>query len=255
MLDVFSLSGKLALVTGASRGIGLGAASALAQAGSDLILVARGEAGLQEAETSLRASGAKVSAVAFDLAATESISSWFDGLVERFGVPELLVNNAGITRRGLATELTLADWQLTLSINLTAMFEISRCFARHCISQRKPAKIVNIASIMTAAARRGTAAYTASKGGVGQLTKALAIDWAEHHIHVNAIAPGYIETELNSALLQDSAFDAWVKKRCPLGRWGKPEDIAWPIVFLLSPASDFITGQVIYVDGGWLATI
>ena len=254
MLDVFSLSGKLALVTGASRGIGLGAASALAQAGSDLILVARGEAGLQEAETSLRASGAKVSAVAFDLAATESISSWFDGLVERFGVPELLVNNAGITRRGLATELTLADWQLTLSINLTAMFEISRCFARHCISQRKPAKIVNIASIMTAAARRGTAAYTASKGGVGQLTKALAIDWAEHHIHVNAIAPGYIETELNSALLQDSAFDAWVKKRCPLGRWGKPEDIAWPIVFLLSPASDFITGQVIYVDGGWLAT-
>jgi len=254
MLDVFSLSGKLALVTGASRGIGLGAASALAQAGSDLILVARGEAGLQEAETSLRASGAKVSAVAFDLAATESISSWFDGLVERFGVPELLVNNAGITRRGLATELTLADWQQTLSINLTAMFEISRCFARHCISQRKPAKIVNIASIMTAAARRGTAAYTASKGGVGQLTKALAIDWAEHHIHVNAIAPGYIETELNSALLQDSAFDAWVKKRCPLGRWGKPEDIAWPIVFLLSPASDFITGQVIYVDGGWLAT-
>jgi gluconate 5-dehydrogenase len=254
MLDIFSLSGKLALVTGASRGIGLGAASALAQAGSDVILVARGEAGLQEAETSLRASGAKVSAVAFDLAATESISSWFDGLVERFGVPDLLVNNAGITKRGLATELTLADWQQTLSINLTAMFEISRCFARHCISQRKPAKIVNIASIMSTAARRGTVAYTASKGGVGQLTKALAIDWAEHHIHVNAIAPGYIETELTLALVQNSEFDAWVKKRCPLGRWGKPEDIAWPIVFLLSPASDFITGQVIYVDGGWLAT-
>jgi gluconate 5-dehydrogenase len=254
MLNAFSLNGKLALVTGASRGIGLGAASALAQAGSDVILVARGEADLQRAEDSLRASGAKVSGMAFDLAATESISSWFDTLVERFGVPDLLVNNAGITRRGLATELTLADWQLTLSINLTAMFEISRCFARHCISQRKPAKIVNIASIMTAAARRGTAAYTASKGGVGQLTKALAIDWAEHHIHVNAIAPGYIETDLNSALLQDPEFNAWVKKRCPLGRWGKPDDIAWPIVFLLSPASDFITGQVIYVDGGWLAT-
>jgi len=113
---------------------------------------------------------------------------------------------------------------------------------------------VNIASLMTAAARRGTSAYAASKGALGQLTKALAIEWASHGIHVNAIAPGYIDTEMSKSLREDPEFDGWVKKRCPLGRWGSAEDIAWPIVFLASPASDFITGQVIYVDGGWLAT-
>jgi len=242
------------MVTGASRGIGLGAARALGRAGSDLLLVARGEAGLQRAAAELEASGVRVCCSAFDLAATECISPWFDNLVERFGLPTLLVNNAGITLRGLAADLSLADWHQTLSLNLTAMFELSRCFARHCMAQRKPAKIVNIASLMTVAARRGTSAYTASKGGVGQLTKALAIEWAEHRIHVNAIAPGYIDTELNSALTQDPEFDAWVRKRCPLGRWGTPDDVAWPIVFLSSPAADFITGQVIYVDGGWLAT-
>ena len=122
------------------------------------------------------------------------------------------------------------------------------------IAAGRKGKIVNIASLMTAAARRGVSAYTASKGAVGQLTKALAVDWAEHGILVNAVAPGYIDTELNKALIEDAEFDAWVKKRCPLGRWGTPEDIAWPVVFLASPASDFITGQVIYVDGGWLST-
>jgi gluconate 5-dehydrogenase len=115
-------------------------------------------------------------------------------------------------------------------------------------------KVVNIASLMTAAARLGTSAYTTSKGAVGQLTKALAIDWASYGIHVNAVAPGYVKTELTKDLIDDPEFDRWVKKRCPLGRWATPEDISWPVVFLASPASDFITGQVIYVDGGWLST-
>jgi gluconate 5-dehydrogenase len=115
-------------------------------------------------------------------------------------------------------------------------------------------KIVNIASLMTAAARRGTSAYAASKGAVGQLTKALAIDWASSGIHVNAIAPGYGETDLTKDLIADEEFNLWVKKRCPLGRWATPGDISWPVVFLASPASDFVTGQVIYVDGGWLST-
>jgi gluconate 5-dehydrogenase len=164
------------------------------------------------------------------------------------------VNAAGIQRRGLATELPLSDWNQVLAVNTTAIFELSRCFARGLIAAGRKGKVVNIASLMTAAARRGVSAYTASKGAVGQLTKALAVDWAEHGIHVNAVAPGYVDTELNKALIEDAEFDAWVKKRCPLGRWGTPEDIAWPVVFLASPASDFITGQVIYVDGGWLST-
>jgi len=115
-------------------------------------------------------------------------------------------------------------------------------------------KIINIASLMTAAARRTTAAYTASKGGLGQLTKALAVDWADQGILVNAIAPGYITTKLTEPLVNDPKFDAWVKQRCPLGRWGTPEDIAWPAVFLASAAADYITGQIIFVDGGWMAT-
>ena len=141
-----------------------------------------------------------------------------------------------------------------MALNATAIFELSRAFARNLIKLGRKGKVVNIASLMTGAARPGTSAYTASKGAVGQLTKALAVDWAPHGIMVNAIAPGYVDTELNEALLSDAAFDAWVKKRCPLGRWGTPEDIAWPIVFFASPASDFITGQVLFVDGGWLAT-
>jgi gluconate 5-dehydrogenase len=254
MRDPFSLSGELALVTGASRGIGFGIANALASAGCDVILVSRTEADLQRAQTEISATGARAVAAAFDLTCIDSIASWFETLVEREGLPGILVNNAGLNRRGPATDLALSDWQHVLSLNLTATFELSRTFARRCIAQRKPAKIVNIASLMTAAARPDVSAYTASKGGVGQLTKALAVEWAQHGINVNAIAPGYIDTDLNTPLIQNPEFDAWVKRRCPLGRWGTPNDIAWPVVFLCSKAADFITGQVIYADGGWLAT-
>jgi len=191
---------------------------------------------------------------AFDLKNTEGIAAWFDECVRQFGQPDILVNAAGITRRGAATELALSDWNDVMTLNATAMFELSRCFARGLMGAGRGGKIVNLASLMAAAARRGVSAYAASKGAVGQLTKALAVDWAAHGIYVNAVAPGYVATDLNKDLLADAAFDEWVKKRCPLGRWGKPEDIAWPVVFLASAASDFITGQVIYVDGGWMST-
>jgi gluconate 5-dehydrogenase len=159
-----------------------------------------------------------------------------------------------MSRRGRAVDLSLEDWNEVMALNATAMFEVSRTFARRRIAEDKGGKIINIASLMTAAARPGTSPYTASKGAVGQLTKVLAVEWAAHGILVNAIAPGYIDTDLNKNLVADPAFDSWVKGRCPLGRWGMPMDIAWPIVFLASSAADFITGQVIFVDGGWLAT-
>jgi gluconate 5-dehydrogenase len=242
------------MVTGASRGIGLGVARALGESGARVILVARSEDALARAAEELKAARIGVAHSAYDLKNTEGIAAWFDECVRQFGQPDILVNAAGITRRGAATELALSDWNDVMTLNATAMFELSRCFARGLMGAGRGGKIVNLASLMTAAARRGVSAYAASKGAVGQLTKALAVDWAAHGIYVNAVAPGYVATDLNKDLLADAAFDEWVKKRCPLGRWGKPEDIAWPVVFLASAASDFITGQVIYVDGGWMST-
>lgn len=190
----------------------------------------------------------------FDLLETAAIPSWVEKLCDRFGTPDIVVNSAGMSRRGLAVDLTLEDWNEVLALNATAIFELSRAYARRRIVQGGGGRIINIASLMTAAARSGTSPYTASKGAVGQLTKALAVEWAPYGILVNAIAPGYIDTDLNKSLVSDPAFDQWVKARCPLGRWGVPMDIAWPIVFLASPAASFITGQTIFVDGGWIAT-
>jgi gluconate 5-dehydrogenase len=242
------------MVTGGSRGIGLGAARALGESGARIILVARSEEALKAATAELKTAHINAEYSPCDLLDSEGIATWFDGCVRQFGQPDILVNAAGMNRRGPATELTLSDWNQVIALNATAIFELSRTFARGLIAAGREGKIVNIASLMTAAARRGISPYTASKGAVGQLTKALAIDWADQGIHVNAIAPGYVDTDLNAALIADATFDAWVKKRCPLGRWGTPEDIAWPVVFLASAASDFITGEVIYVDGGWMAT-
>lgn len=253
-MNQFRVDGKIALVTGGSRGIGLGAARALGYSGAQVILVARSQDALETACKELRAAGIDAECSAFDLKDTAAIAPWFEACAQQFGQPDILVNAAGIQRRGAATDLALADWNDVLAVNATAIFELSRSFARGLIAAERKGKVINIASLMTAAARKDVSAYTASKGAVGQLTKALAVDWAPHGILVNAIAPGYIDTELNEALVNDAAFDDWVKKRCPLGRWGTPDDIAWPVVFLASPASDFVTGQVIYVDGGWLAT-
>jgi gluconate 5-dehydrogenase len=253
-MNPFLIPDRIALVTRGSRGIGLSAARALGESGAKVILAARDAASLEAAAEDLHHAGIKAEFSSVDLSNTNGIAPWFDRCISAFGPIDILVNAAGITRRGLATELSLEDWNTTFAVNATAVFELSRCFARNAMSAGKPGKIVNIASLMTSAARKGTSAYTASKGALGQLTKALAIDWASHRILVNAIAPGYIATDLTADLAADPAFDEWVKKRCPLGRWGQPEDIAWPVVFLASPASDFMTGQIIYVDGGWLAT-
>ena len=253
-MNPFNLSGKLALVTGGTRGIGLGVARAMAESGAAVILAGRDQSYLDQSAIELRRITDSVHVSCFDLAQTKNIAAWFDQVCADHGSPDILVNSAGINRRGAAIDLSLDDWNEVIAINTTAMFELCRSFARVRIAEGKGGRIINIASLMTAAARPGISPYVASKGAIGQLTKAFAVEWAEFGILVNAIAPGYIDTDLNKSLISDLAFDRWVKERCPLGRWGTPEDIAWPAVFLASSAADFITGQIIYVDGGWLAT-
>ncbi len=253
-MEEFRLDGELALITGGSKGIGLGIARGMARAGADILVNARNEEDLECAAASLRTTGRRVVCCPFDLRRTDGIRGWFDDLAARHGRPGILVNAAGITRRGMAEELSTADWDDTIAVNLTAAFAVSQAFARHSIAAGAGGSIINIASMMTFAARRTTAAYTASKGGIGQLTKALAVDWADRGIRVNAIAPGYIRTQLNQVLQDDAEFSAWVEKRTPLGRWGTPDDIAPAAVFLASRAAGFITGQILAVDGGWIST-
>jgi gluconate 5-dehydrogenase len=255
MSDRFRLDGKLALITGGSRGIGLGIARGFAQAGADVILVARSAEGLAKEEKELAATGRRVRTAVFDMANAQVIGPWYADLVTEHGGIDILVNNAGMSRRGPAHELTLDDWQAVIDLNLTAVFALCQAFAQERIASGKPGKIVNIASLMSSASRPGTAPYTASKGGVALLTKSLALDWAKYGILVNAIGPGYIDTPLTRPLVEDPKFHDWVVERCPLGRWGTPEDLASVAVFLSSPASDFITGQILYADGGWLAHI
>ncbi len=253
-MNPFSLSGKLAIITGGTRGIGFGAARAIAQSGAGIILVGRDRSELKERALELNQFTEYVHIAPFDLLKTNEIAEWFDRLCADIATPDILVNSAGVNRRGAAVDLSLDDWNEVMTLNITSVFELSRSFARKHIAHGTRAKIINVASLMTAAARPGVSPYTASKGAIGQLTKAFAVEWAKDGILVNAVAPGYIDTPLNAKLTADPTFDKWVKGRCPLGRWGVPADIAWPIVFLACSASDFITGQVIYVDGGWLAT-
>ena len=254
MTQAFSLQGRRALVTGGSKGIGLGIARGLTEAGAEVILVARDAADLEAAKEQLSASGKRISAWAFDMGDIEAVPAWYASVIAKEGPVDVLVNNAGINLRAPAHELPMEQWDTVIRLNLTAVFALSQAFAKERIATHKGGKIINIASLMSEAARKTTAAYTASKGGIRQLTKALAVDWAPYGINVNAIGPGYIRTPLTKPLYEDQEFDAWVKNRTPLGRWGTPDDLAHTAVFLASAASDFITGQVIYVDGGWLST-
>jgi len=252
--QAFRLDGRLAIITGASKGIGLGIAKAMSKAGAAVLLLSRQTPDLDHAVAEIREGGGRAEACPFDLHDYARLNEWYSGVVAQHGLPDLLVNAAGITRRGPADKLSLDDWHEVMNINLNAVFAMSQAFAQRLLAAGKPGKIVNIASLMTSASRPGTAAYTASKGGIGQLTKALALDWAPKGIHVNAIAPGFIQTDLTGPLWNDATFDEWVKKRTPMARWGQPDDIALPAVFMASAASDFMTGQVVYVDGGFLAT-
>jgi gluconate 5-dehydrogenase len=253
-MNQFRLDNKISLISGGSKGIGFGIATALAEAGSDLVLVARDQNTLDQAREKLSETGRRVRSYSFDMSNTDKIWELYAEISNDTGGIDILVNNASGTRLGTAETLTSDDWKFVINLNMTAMLTLCLDFARERIENKKSGKIINIASLMSETVREDNAPYAASKGGIRQLTKALAVDWAKHAINVNAIGPGFIQTDLTKPLWQDDSFSKWVNWKTPWARWGNPEDIGNAAIYLAAPASDYVTGHILYVDGGLLST-
>jgi 2-dehydro-3-deoxy-D-gluconate 5-dehydrogenase len=252
----YGLEGKTAVVTGGGRGLGRGMALALAQAGADLALVSRTESELKDAveKAKLLAPERKVLPIAADLSRFEEIPKIIEKVMAEFGRIDILINNAGHNRRNPAVDFTFEDWDAVLNLNLKAAFAMAQAVSRVMIRQGK-GKIINTASLTTFFGIPNMVAYCASRGGVGQMTKALAVEWAKSGINVNAIAPGYFLTKQTEPFLGDPKKMEWVLSRIPMGKIGDIEkDMGGAAVFLASSASDYITGQILIVDGGWMAS-
>ena len=253
-MSLFDLSDKTALVTGSSRGLGLAIARGLAEAGASVVLNGVSPERLDAAVTSLRADGFSAEGQVFDVTDEEAIVAAFEALDESGVDIDILVNNAGIQFRKPMLDLQTADWRRVIDTNLTSAFVIGREAARR-MCRRGHGKIINIGSLTSELARATVAPYTVAKGGMKMLTKAMAAEWGELGIQANAIGPGYMITDMNEALINDSKFDGWVKERTPARRWGKPEELVGTAVFLASASSNYVNGQIIYVDGGMISVL
>ncbi|KAL4911019.1 hypothetical protein BDW74DRAFT_184569 [Aspergillus multicolor] len=257
--SLFSLAGRTALVTGGTRGIGAAMAIALAEAGADIILVQRDTSNTttHDAITSL---GRKATIHAAELSDRSAVKSIIPTLVSAGHNPTILLNCAGIQRRHPSEKFPDEDWDEVLNVNLTSVFTLCREFGAYILSQpessftpgTKKGSIINVASLLSYQGGITVPAYAASKGGIAQLTKALSNEWVGKGINVNAIAPGYIDTDMNVALINDSNRNAGIMARIPAGRWGRPEDFKGPVVFLASEASSYVSGELVTVDGGWM---
>jgi len=252
--DLFDLTGRTALITGSSRGLGLVLARGLAQAGATVVLNGRHQAKLAEAVAALEADGLTASGCAFDVTDAASIDRGVGRIEAGAGPLDILVNNAGIQRRGPLESLDEADWREVMETNLTGPFLVSRRVVGGMI-ERERGKIINICSLMSELGRQTTGNYAASKGGLKMLTRAMAVEWARHNIQANGIGPGYFLTEMTRQLADDPQFNAWICGRTPAARWGHPTELVGAAVFLASAASDFVNGHVLYVDGGILAAL
>jgi gluconate 5-dehydrogenase len=249
MQSPFDLSGRVALITGSSRGIGFALAQALASAGARVVLNARGGEGLARAAAELRGSGADVAVAPFDVTDAEEIDRAVERIEAEIGPTEILVNNAGMQFRAPLADFPRERWREMFKLNAESVFLVAQAVARRMIA-RGHGKIINICSVQSELARPGIAPYAATKGAVKMLTKGMCADWAKHGIQVNAIGPGYFKTELNKALVEDRDFSSWLEKRTPAGRWGEVGELAGAAIFLASDASSFVNGHVLYVDGG-----
>ncbi|EKX57930.1 5-keto-D-gluconate 5-reductase [Rhodobacter sp. AKP1] len=253
-LKLFDLTGRTALITGSSRGLGRAFAEGLAGAGARVILNGVNTARLEEAAAEMRAEDFDVLTAAFDVADEAAIKAAFETLDAEGIEVDILMNNAGIQFRKPMLELDTADWQRVIDINLTASFVIGREAARR-MAARGRGKIINIGSLTSELARATVAPYTVAKGGIKMLTKAMAAEWGEKGIQSNAIGPGYMVTDMNEALLSNPEFDGWVKARTPMRRWGLPEELAGTAIYLASDASNYVSGQIIYADGGMISVL
>ncbi len=253
-LTLFDLAGRRALITGSSQGIGFALARGLAAAGAEIVLNGRDTTKLEAAADALGADGHSVRTLAFDVTDHDAVREAIDGFEAGAGAIDILVNNAGMQHRTPLEDFPADAFERLLQTNIASVFHVGQACARHMIGRGK-GKIVNIASVQSALARPGIAPYTATKGAVANLTKGMATDWAAHGLQCNAIAPGYFDTPLNKALVDDPAFSEWLAKRTPAGRWGKVEELVGAAVFLASDASSFVNGHVLYVDGGITASL
>lgn len=251
VLDLFRLDGKVAVVTGASRGLGAAMAVALADAGADVALVARGETA--SVEQAIQACGGRAVRVAEDLAAAGAAGRIHTAVLTAFGRADILVNNAGIIRRASLAEFSETDWNEVLQVNLTAAFQLGQIFARDWLARGQRGKIINIASMLSFQGGIRVASYTAAKSALAGVTRAMANELAPAGINVNALAPGYMATDNTEALRADPVRSKAILERIPAGRWGEPGDLAGATLFLASAASDYMHGHILAVDGGWLA--
>jgi len=248
----FDLTGRLAVVTGGGSGLGLAIAHGLAKAGARVVINGRNRAKLDAAATALVADGHAVSVCAFDVTDEAAVNAGMAEVERTLGPVDILVNNAAINIRKLFDEYTLAEWRALQDANFDGPFLVTRAVVAGMKSRRR-GKIVNICSLASDIGRPNIVAYAASKGGLKMMTRALAVELAPHNVQVNGIAPGFFKTEMNAPLISNAEFSAWVEKRTPAGRWGDPSEIAGAAVFLASPAASYVTGHLLYVDGGFSA--
>ena len=251
MNELFSVAGKKAIVTGAGRGLGRGMAQGLHNAGVELALIDVADS-VDEAASLMDAEGPRAFPVHANLSDREELRRAFAKSVNGLGGLDILLNNVGITRWSKAEEMSEADWDIVLEVNLNSLFFMAQLAGQYMLKQGH-GKIVNIASLLSFGGGYLTVGYAASKGGVGQMTKALANEWSSRGVNVNAIAPGYMATEMNIPLMEDPARNKLILDRVPAGRWGLPEDLVGALIFLASPASDYVHGVLLPVDGGFLA--
>jgi gluconate 5-dehydrogenase len=246
---IFSLKGKRALVTGSSQGIGLALAEGLARAGARIILNGRDLKRLARAKRELDAKGIKSSAANFDVTSEKEVGIAIDWIEREQGPIDILINNAGMQFRAPLEDFPLEKWRELMRVNVESVFIVSKAVVKGMIA-RKQGKIINISSVQSELGRPTIAPYTATKGAIKMLTKGMCADWARHGVQVNAIGPGYFKTPLNQALVDSPEFSSWLEKRTPAGRWGTTDELIGAAIFLASPASSFVNGHILYVDGG-----
>ena len=254
VLKTFDLSGRIALLTGSSAGIGFALARGLAGAGATVILNARGEDKLVRAAAKLREEGATVHAAAFDVTSGQAVAAAIERIERDIGAIDILVNNAGMQRRAPLEQFPEDQWHELMRTNVDSVFLVGQAVARHMMARRR-GKIINVCSVQSELGRPNIAPYTASKGAVKMLTKGMAIDWGPYGIQVNGLGPGYFKTELTQALVDNPEFSGWLINRTPSRRWGDVEDLVGAAVFLAGDASNFVNGHILYVDGGVTASL